>query len=215
MSVFCTLAPSAWLSSHSVRHYCTRLYRRLELHSTRIVDREEAVFKIKVLNALQMRFGPSNYTSLTNNHSKRNPESKLKTSLEVLYKIYLPQEATLPLQEVELDGWFLIYWHRTENMYHISHARVWYKFCISFLYSWIDVLDSNQPFDWRGWNLRALKSKWNSEIWAGLASILSTAAGKQAACRFWQCGSPERGRLQSIKEFHIPFSPKHILPIDF
>ena len=29
-------------------------------------------------------------------------------------------------------------------MYHISHAQV-----TSFLYSWIDILDMNQPFNWR------------------------------------------------------------------
>jgi hypothetical protein len=43
-----------------------------------------SVFKIEVFNALQMRFGPSKYTS-HNNPSKRNLKLKMKaTSLEVL-----------------------------------------------------------------------------------------------------------------------------------
>jgi hypothetical protein len=66
------------------------------------------VFKIEVLNALQTRFGPSKYTSLKNNFSKRNPELKMKKSLEVLNIICPSQEPTkhrvLSLQEVELDG---------------------------------------------------------------------------------------------------------------
>ena len=40
-----------------------------------------------------------------NNPSKRNPELKMKTWIEVLNIIYPPQEPT-SLQEVELDGWF-------------------------------------------------------------------------------------------------------------
>ena len=60
------------------------------------------VFKIEVNNALQTRFGPS----------KCNPKLKMKTSLEVFNIIY-PTTRTnkrwaLSLQEVELDGWFLI-----------------------------------------------------------------------------------------------------------
>jgi hypothetical protein len=53
------------------------------------------VLKIEVFNALQTRFGPSKYTSLKNNPSKRNPKLKMKTtSLEVLNIIYPPQALT-------------------------------------------------------------------------------------------------------------------------
>ena len=34
-------------------------------------------------------------------------------------------------------------------MYHIIHAQNWYEFCISFLFSWLDILNLNQPFSWR------------------------------------------------------------------
>ena len=32
-------------------------------------------------------------------------------------------------------------------MYYIIYAQVEYEFCIPSLYSWIDVLDLNQPFN--------------------------------------------------------------------
>ena len=43
--------------------------------------------------------------------------------------------------------------------YRFIHAQVKYEFCISFLYFWIDLLDLNQPFNWRTeiWE----PSKWN------------------------------------------------------
>ena len=37
--------------------------------------------------------------------------------------------------------------HCIENMYHTIHAQVSYELCISILYSWIDVLDLNEPFN--------------------------------------------------------------------
>jgi hypothetical protein len=52
------------------------------------------VFKIEVFNALQMRFGPSKYTSLQKKPSKRNPKLKMKTLLEVLNKLDSAQEPT-------------------------------------------------------------------------------------------------------------------------
>ena len=56
---------------------------------------------------------------------------------------------SLSLQEVRLDGWFLILHIVLEHMYHIIHAQVSYEICVSFLYYWIDILDSNQPFIWK------------------------------------------------------------------
>ena len=50
------------------------------------------MFKTKVFNALQTRLGPSKYTFLKTNPSKRNPKLKTKTSLEVLNIICSPQE---------------------------------------------------------------------------------------------------------------------------
>jgi hypothetical protein len=54
--------------------------------------------------------------------------------------------------------------HCTRKMYHIFHAQVWYEFCISFLYSWIDVSYLMQLFNWR-----ALQIETHTR-----ASILST-----------------------------------------
>ena len=51
----------------------------------------DPMVKIKVVNALQTRFGPSKYTS-QNNPTK--PNLKLKISLEVLDIICPPQEPT-------------------------------------------------------------------------------------------------------------------------
>ena len=47
----------------------------------------------------------------------------------------------LSLQEVELDSLILNSPHCTGNMCHVIHAQVSYEFCISYLYSWIGVLD--------------------------------------------------------------------------
>ena len=55
---------------------------------------EHLMFKIEVFNALQTRFGPSKYTSLKHNPSKRNPKLKTKTSLEILRTICPSQEPT-------------------------------------------------------------------------------------------------------------------------
>jgi hypothetical protein len=52
------------------------------------------MFKIEVFDAFQMRFGPSKYTSLKTNPSKRNPKLNMKTSLEVLGIMCPPQEPT-------------------------------------------------------------------------------------------------------------------------
>ena len=71
------------------------------------------------------------------------------------------------LQEVKLDDWFLILHIVPENMYHVIHAQVQYELRISFLYSSIDVLDLNQPFDWRAQVREPFKMKliWGLQSW--------------------------------------------------
>ena len=130
-----------------------------------------SVFKIEVFDALQTRFGPSQYTSLKYSFKSQPQIENEDVTWSPRYN--LPATRTnkhraLSLQEVELDGWFLIYSHCTENMYHIIHAQVYYEFCISFLYSWIDVLDSNQPFDWGAkiWEPFKMKLIWGLQSWA-------------------------------------------------
>jgi hypothetical protein len=60
----------------------------------------------------------------------------------------ISKRRALSLQEVELVRWLILNsLHCTRSMYHIIHAQVYYKFCISFLYFCIDVLDLNQPFN--------------------------------------------------------------------
>ena len=129
-----------------------------------------SVFKIEVFDALQTRFGPSQYTSLKYSFKSQPQIENEDVTWSPRYN--LPATRTnkhraLSLQEVELDGWFLIYSHCTENMYHIIHAQVYYEFCISFLYSWIDVLDSNQPFDWGAkiWEPFKMKLIWGLQSW--------------------------------------------------
>ena len=67
----------------------------------------------------------------------------------------------------ELDGWFLILHIVLEHVYHIIHAQVYYDFCISFLCSWIDMLNLNQPFNWRvePWEPFKMKLIWGLQSW--------------------------------------------------
>ena len=89
-----------------------------------------------------------------NNSTKRNPKLKMKTSLEVLninlFATGTNKRMELSLQEVGLDGSFFIlyvvlktctisFMHKFNMSFFLS--------LISFLYSWIDVLDLNQPFN--------------------------------------------------------------------
>ena len=52
-------------------------------------------------------------------------------------------------QEVELDGWFLILRIilKTCTTYHSCTSLIWVLCFISI--AWIDILDLNQPFNWR------------------------------------------------------------------
>ena len=53
---------------------------------------------------------------------------------------------TLSLQEVELDGWLFIL-HIGLKTFTIKSCTSLMWVCIPFLYSWIHVLDLNQPFN--------------------------------------------------------------------
>ena len=60
----------------------------------------------------------------------------------------------LSLQEVELDGWFLIL-HIVLETYTIEFMH---KFKMNYVYSWIDVLDLNHPFICICWSWVAPKA---------------------------------------------------------
>jgi hypothetical protein len=55
----------------------------------------------------------------------------------------------------------------TGNTYHLIYAQVQYEFCISFPYSWIDVLNLNQPFNWTAeiWQPFKMKLIWELQPW--------------------------------------------------
>ena len=104
------------------------------------------------------------------------PNLKLKTSLEVLNKNLLATRINERRAFVTTRSgarWFILNSsHYNDNMYRIIHTQVWYEFCISFLYTRIDVLDLNQPFNWmaRVWD-RALQNETHTR-----ASISTTAS---------------------------------------
>jgi hypothetical protein len=55
------------------------------------------------------------------------------------------------LQEMELDGWFFILRIILETCTIQFMHKFNMSFVFSFLYSWIDVLDLNQPFNYRAY----------------------------------------------------------------
>ena len=86
------------------------------------------MFKIEVFNALQMRFDPSEIYLSQNNPSETQPQIE-NEGITWSPQYNMPVRRTnkrrpLSLQEVELDGWFLILHIVLENMYHIIHAQV-------------------------------------------------------------------------------------------
>jgi hypothetical protein len=69
------------------------------------------MFKIKVFNALQTRFGPLKYTSLKTTLQNATPNCKWRRHWSPQHNpptTRINKHRTLSLQEVELDGWFLI-----------------------------------------------------------------------------------------------------------
>ena len=81
----------------------------------------------------------------------------------------------LSLQEVELDAWFLISSHCTGNMYSCNSCTslVWVLYFI-YIYSWIDVFDLNQLFNWRAeiWEPFKMKLIWGLQAWTLLVCFI-------------------------------------------
>jgi hypothetical protein len=131
------------------------------------LDTIHAVFKIEVLNALQTRFGPFKCicTSLKTTSSKGNPNLKMKTSLEFLHiSAQLKNQhkrRALSLQEVELDGWFLILHVVMETciIWKYSTSLIWvflFHFDILRLTFWSWTNPSTEGLEFES------PSKWNS-----------------------------------------------------
>jgi hypothetical protein len=85
----------------------------------------------------------------------------MKTSLVVLNTIIcLPQEPTSVGQIVTkrngIRRLMLNSSHCTENMYHAIHAQ------ISHIFSWINVLDMNRPFNWKRFKMKLI---WGLQSW--------------------------------------------------
>ena len=128
------------------------------------ISTHQRVFKIEVFNALQntplSKQAFKTQPQIKNEDGTWSPQYNLSTTI-------INKCRALSLQEVELHGWFLMSSHRTGDMYHIIHTQVWYEFCISFLYSWIDVLDLNEPFNRRVdiWEPFKMKFIWGLQSW--------------------------------------------------
>ena len=140
----------------------------------------EGVFKIEVFNALQTRsFGPSKYTiPLSKPSSLQNATHPKLKNEDVTWSPQYNMPATrtnkhcraLPLQEVEVDAWFLSLHIVQEHVYHIIHAQVQCEFCISFVYIFLDGRLVFEPArQLNDWNLRALQNETHMR-----ASILNT-----------------------------------------
>ena len=73
----------------------------------------------------------------------------------------------LSLQEVELGGWFLILHIVPETCTIYFMHKFNMSFCVSFLYSWIDILNLNQPFNWKAeiWEPFKIKLIWGLQSW--------------------------------------------------
>ena len=63
---------------------------KASLYTARLRDACLAVFKIEAFNALQLRFGPSKFTSFKTTLQNATPNCKMKTSLKVLNIISPP-----------------------------------------------------------------------------------------------------------------------------
>ena len=85
-------------------------------------------FKRKMLGSASNTIWPFKIYLSQNNPSKRNPILKMKTSLEVLNIICLPQRTqqrrALSLQRSRFRWSILNSSHFTRHMYHINHAQV-------------------------------------------------------------------------------------------
>ena len=88
--------------------------------------------------------------------------------------------------------------HCTGNMYHIIHAQASYKFCISVLYSWIDVLDLNRPFNWKAKIWEAFKMKLSYEGFHQSWTLPPTAVGQPA----WRKAVNMRSKVAVLGSSH-------------
>ena len=121
------------------------------------------MFKIEVFNALQMRFGPSKYTSLKTTLQNATPNWKWRCHLKSYFN--LPATRTnkcraLSLQEVELDGRFWI----LHNVLETCTTQFMHKFNMSFVFRFYIL--GLMSWIWTNPSTEALKfkspSKWNS-----------------------------------------------------
>jgi len=131
-----------------------------------------SVFKIEVFNALQTWVGPSKYTSPKTTLQIATPNWKWRRHLEVLNIICPSQEPTgvghCHYKKVELNDCFLILHIRLET----CTIQFMHKFNMNYVFhfylnSWIDVLDLNQPFNWRSefWEPFKMKLIWGLQSW--------------------------------------------------
>ena len=135
-------------------HWCPRFHMRRTL-------RMRAMFKLGVFNALQTRFGPSKYTSLKTTLQNANPNWKWRHHLKSQFNppaTTTNKRRSLPLQEVELDGWFLVFWFFTLYWKHVPHnsctSLIWVLYFISIFLDW--RLGFEPALQLKRWNLRAL-----------------------------------------------------------
>ena len=86
----------------------------------------------------------------------------------------------LSLQRSRVRWLILISSHCIGNMYHIIQAQTQYEFCISFLYSWIDVLHLNQPSKWSAeiWEPFKMKLIWGLQSWTLFGSSINESMGQ-------------------------------------
>ena len=93
-----------------------------------------------------------------NNPSKCNPKLKMETSPEVFNTICTPQELTslrhCHLQEMELDGWFLL----LHIVLETCTMLFMHKFNMSFVIHFC-ILGFEATLQLKGWNLIALQNE--------------------------------------------------------
>ena len=122
------------------------------------------MFKIEVFIALQTRFKPSKYTSLKTTLQNATPNWKGRCHLKIQYN--LPTTRTnkcraLSLQEVKLDGWFLI----LHIILEMCTIHFMHEFNISFVFHFY-ILIRLTPWIWTNISIEGLTFespwKWNS-----------------------------------------------------
>ena len=131
----------------------------------------EQVLKIEGFHALQTRFGPSTYTSLKttlwNATPKLQNEDVTWSARYNLLATRTNKRRALSLQELELDGWFLILHIVLETstiwFMHTLNMSFEFHFYILELTSWIWT----RPFNWKAeiWEPFKMKLIWEVQSW--------------------------------------------------